>query len=247
VLEISHLHKKYGGVEAVRDVSFEVRGGEIYGLLGPNGSGKSTTLHSLVGIVRPTSGDLEVCGHPADTLEAKRLFGFVPDDLGVPEALSGGEFLTFVRRLYRAEDETRLDALVEIFDMRGALHKLIEEYSHGMKRKLQIIAALAHGPRALIMDEPFRGLDPEATMNLKHLVSTERARGRAVLVATHDLLMAQHYCDRIGIISRGEVVAEGAVRELLSRFGTGSLEDVFLKASGLIDRKNEIEQYFDHL
>ncbi len=247
VLRVDQLRKRYRGVEAVRGVSFEVKGGEIYGLLGPNGSGKSTTLHALVGIIQPTSGDLEVCGHRSHTTRAKHLFGFIPDDLSMPETLSGEEFLTFIRRLYGVDDKGRMDALIEIFGLREALHRLIEEYSHGMKKKLQITASLLHNPKALVLDEPFRGLDPEAVINLKQLLSIEKGRGTGLLVATHDLLMAQRYCDRIGIISEGRVVAEGAVDELLGRFGTNSLEDVFLRASGLLDKRSRLEKHFEHL
>ncbi|HSL00825.1 MAG TPA: ABC transporter ATP-binding protein [Rubrobacteraceae bacterium] len=247
VLRVGHLRKSYRGVDAVRDISFEVRDGEIYGLIGPNGSGKSTTLHALVDIIQPTSGCLEVCGHRASTIRAKQLFGFVPDDLDMPETLSGGEFLAFIRRLYGVTDTGRMDALIEIFGLREALHRLIEEYSHGMKKKLQITASLLHYPRALILDEPFRGLDPEAAISLKRLLSIERARGTGLLAATHDLSMAQRYCDRIGIISGGDLVAEGAVPELLGRFDTDSLEEVFLRASGLLDKRSGLEEHFGHL
>jgi ABC-2 type transport system ATP-binding protein len=247
IIRVVKLRKRYRDTEAVRGVSLEVGGGEIYGLLGPNGSGKSTTLHALVGIIRPTSGELEVCGHRSGTIRAKASFGFIPDDLSMPETLSGEELLTFIKRLYRVEDESRTEALVEIFGLREALHRLIEEYSHGMKKKLQITASLLHNPRALILDEPFRGLDPEAVINLKQLLSIEKRKGTGLLVATHDLLMAQHYCDRIGIISEGTVVAEGSVNELLKRFDSGSLEDVFLRASGLLDKRGRLEEHFEHL
>jgi ABC-2 type transport system ATP-binding protein len=247
VLRIDRLRKSYGDLEAVRGISFEVGGGEIYGLLGPNGSGKSTTLHALVGIIRQTSGDLEVCGYKSHTVRAKHLFGFVPDDLSMPETLSGAEFLDFIRRLYAVEKSVRLDALIEIFGLSETLHRLIEEYSHGMKKKLQIAASLLHNPRALILDEPFRGLDPEAAISLKRLLSLERERGTGLLVATHDLPLAQRYCDRIGVIAEGRIVAEGAVNELLGRFETDSLEEVFLRASGLLERRSGLERHFEHL
>lgn len=247
MLKVDRLRKNYRGVEAVKEVSFRVEGGETYGLLGPNGSGKSTTLHSIVGIVRPTSGSLAICGRPADTVGAKERLGFVPDDLSMPEALTGQEFLRFVGRLYEEENESRTRALVEIFGLGGALGRLIEEYSHGMKKKLQIVAALAHGPRLVILDEPFRGLDPEAAINLRHLLANEKTRGGGILIATHDLLMAQQDCDSIGIISEGKMVIQGPVKELLRNFDTDSLEDVFLKASGLLDRREELEEHFKHL
>lgn len=247
MLKVDRLRKNYRGVEAVKDVSFRVESGETYGLLGPNGSGKSTTLHSIVGIVQPTSGSLEVCGYSADSVEAKERLGFVPDDLSMPETLTGQELLAFVQRLYGAENEGRTEALVEIFGLRDALGRLIEEYSHGMKKKLQIVAALSHAPQVVILDEPFRGLDPEAAINLRHLLANEKARGSGILIATHDLLMAQQDCDSIGIISNGEMVIQGPVEALLRDFGTDSLEDVFLVASGLLGRRKEFERYFEYL
>lgn len=247
VISVADLRKSYRKVRAVAGVSLEVRGGEAYGLLGPNGSGKSTTLHALVGIVRPSGGAATICGFDSRSLEARRLLGFVPDDLGMPETLSGGEFLDFVRSLYGVRDLSRTELLCRVLGLEDALGRLIEEYSHGMKKKLRVVAALLHGPRALVLDEPFGGLDPEAAINLKRLISSEKAKGTAVFVATHDLLAAEHYCDRIGILSDGVLVAEGTANQLFERFGSDSLEEVFLKASGLLDRSREVETYLQHL
>jgi ABC-2 type transport system ATP-binding protein len=247
VISVADLHKSYREVRAVDGVSLEVRGGEAYGLLGPNGSGKSTTLHALVGIVRPTGGTTTISGFDSRSLQAKRFLGFVPDDLGMPETLSGGEFLDFVRSLYGVRDRSRAELLTGILGLEDALGRLIEEYSHGMKKKLRVVAALLHRPKALVLDEPFGGLDPEAVINLKRLISYEKAKGTAVFVATHDLLAAQHYCDRIGILSDGVLVAEGTTGQLFERFGSDSLEDVFLKASDLLDRSREVETYLQHL
>jgi ABC-2 type transport system ATP-binding protein len=247
VISVADLHKSYKRVRAVDGVCLAVRGGEAYGLLGPNGSGKSTTMHALVGIVRPTGGTATICGFDSRSLEARRLLGFVPDDLGMPETLSGWEFLDFVRGLYGVRDRSRAEILTRVLGLEGALGRLIEEYSHGMKKKLRVVAALVHEPRALVLDEPFGGLDPEAVINLKRLISVEKNKGTAVFVATHDLLAAQHYCDRIGILSDGALVAEGTVDRLFERFGSDSLEEVFLKASGLLDRSREVETCLQHL
>ncbi len=247
VISVADLRKSYGKLRAVDGVSFEVRGGEAYGLLGPNGSGKSTTLHALVGIVRPTGGAATISGFDSPSLEAKRLIGFVPDDLGMPETLTGKEFLDFVRSLYGVRDRSRSEILARVLGLEGALGRLIEEYSHGMKKKLRVVAALVHEPEALVLDEPFGGLDPEAVINLKRLIRAEKEKGTAVFVATHDLLAAQDYCDRIGILSDGVLVAEGTTDQLFERFDSGSLEEVFLKASGLLERSREVEAYLQHL
>jgi ABC-2 type transport system ATP-binding protein len=247
VISVTDLHKSYKNLRAVNGVSLEVRGGEAYGLFGPNGSGKSTALHALVDIVRPTGGTTTICGFDSRSPEAKRLLVLVPDELGMPETLSGGEFLDFVRSLYGVRDRSRAEVLVRVLGLEGALGRLIDEYSHGMKKKLRVVAALLHGPRVLVLDEPFGGLDPEAVINLKRLISSEKEKGTAVFVATHDLLAAQHYCDRIGILSDGMLVAEGTTDQLFERFGSDSLEEVFLKASKLLDRSREVETYLQHL
>lgn len=247
VISVVDLRKSYRRVRAVDGVSLEVHDGEAYGLLGPNGSGKSTTLHTLVGVVRPDGGLATICGFDARSLEARSLLGFVPDDLAMPETLTGGEFLDFVRGLYGVADRSRADILARVLGLEDALGRLVEEYSHGMKKKLRVVAALAHGPRALVLDEPFGGLDPEAAINLKRLISVEKRKGTAVFVATHDLLAAEHYCDRIGILSGGTLVAEGTTAELFEQFDTDSLEEVFLKASSLLDRSKEVEAYLQHL
>lgn len=247
VISVADLHKSYKRVRAVAGVSLEVRGGEAYGLLGPNGSGKSTTLHALVGIIRPSGGTATISGFDSRSLEAKRLLGFVPDDLVMPETLSGCEFLGFVRSLYGVRDRSRAEILNRVLGLEGALGRLIEEYSHGMKKKLRVVAALLHEPRALVLDEPFAGLDPEAVINLKRLISSEKKKGTAVFVATHDLLAAQHYCDRIGFLSDGALAAEGTPHQLFERFGSDSLEEVFLKASELLERSREVETYLQHL
>ena len=247
LISVTDLRKSYKEVRAVDGVSLEVRGGEAYGLLGPNGSGKSTTLHALVGIVRPSGGTATISGFDSRSLEAKSLLGFVPDDLGMPETLTGGEFLDFVRSLYGVRDRTRAEILTRILGLEDALGRLVEEYSHGMKKKLRVVAALVHEPKALVLDEPFGGLDPEAAINLKRLISSEKKKGTAVFVATHDLLSAEHYCDRIGILSDGALVAEGTRDQLFERFDSDSLEEVFLKASRLLDRSREVETYLQHL
>jgi len=244
---VEHLRKKYNKLEAVKDISFDVQGGEIFGLIGPNGSGKTTTLHAVVGIVTPTSGRVEIDGIEAGRTAAKHRFGFVPDDLGMPLTLTGEEFLRFTRKLYGIDDDRRTMVLVRIFGMEQALSRLIEEYSHGMKKKLLIIASLLHDPEILIFDEPFRGLDPETVITLKTLISREKERGKAILVASHDLLLAQHYFDRVAVIARGRVVALGTIDALLREYETRSLEEVFLIASGLMKRRKEVEKELDHL
>src|SRR6266542_2258678 len=225
LLDVERLVKRYRNLTAVAGVSFSVHRGETCGLLGPNGSGKSSTLHAVVGVVPPSDGRVRIAGHPADSPAAKRHLGFVPDDLRLPAGLTGAELLALVERLQPAADRSLMDFLVDLLGLGTALSRLVGEYSHGMQRKLQLVAALLHRPELLVLDEPFLGLDPEAALVL-----------RAVLIATHDLLAAERYCDQVVILSEGRVVAEGPPDGLLARYGASSLEGVFLVATGLKER-----------
>ena len=246
-LSVDHLHKKYRDLVAVADISFKVMPGQIYGLLGPNGAGKSTTIHCITGVVTPSQGSIEIRGHRADSIEAKNMLGFVPDDLPLPEALTGREYLRFVSRIYERENWSRLEALAELMGIAGALNRLIREYSHGMHKKLQIAAALAHDPPLLILDEPFRGLDPEALMILREVLDSRRRRGFATLVATHELTAAASMCDNVGIVASGQLKIEGAPNALRDQYGGRTLEDIYLEVSGLLARRGEVREMLDDL
>ena len=232
-LEVRGLCKRYRHFTAVDEVSFSVGDGEVFGLLGPNGSGKSSTLHSITGVVEPTAGSITIGWADAGTPEAKRLTGFVPDDLALPTSLTGREYLALLASLHRTSSAERRDFLVDAFRLRPALGKLLGEYSHGMKRKLQLVGALLHAPRLLILVEPFQGLDPQATVMVRTIIELLTSDGGAVLVATHDLRAAQEYCGRVAILAAGRVVASGAPAALCEQHGRPSLEEVFLAVTGL--------------
>jgi ABC-2 type transport system ATP-binding protein len=234
-IRIRGLRKRYGDFEAVRGIDFEVRAGELFGFLGPNGAGKTTTLMILAGLLRPTSGEVEVAGHSAasDPLEVKRLIGYVPDRPYVYEKLTGREVMRLFGDLYDVEPK-RIDALgrewLARFDLTGKADELVESYSHGMKQRLVLAATLMHDPEVLIVDEPLVGLDPWGARLLKDLMRERCARGRTVLMSTHTLQVAEETCDRIAIINGGSIVARGTIDELrqeLARDGA-SLEDIFL-------------------
>lgn len=235
-LRVVDLVKRYGRFVAVCGVSFTVPSGGITGLLGPNGSGKSSVLHSITGVVTATSGTVTIAGRAHDTAAAKAVTGFVPDDLPLPLNLTGFEYLDLVRRLQPGTDPTLTDELVSLLGMTRALPRLVAEYSHGMKRKIQMIAALGHRPRLLILDEPFRGLDPEAHVILRELIASFVRDGGGVLVATHDLSAAEGYCDAVTVVADGCVVADGPPHRLMDEHGQRSLEGVFLAATGLAER-----------
>ncbi len=235
-LEIRGLTHRYGPLVAVDSLDLTVRPGEILGFLGPNGAGKTTTLRAAAGLLRPEAGDIRIAGAALDRepLAARARLGFVPDQPALYERLTGFEFLEFVAALYRVPApaaEARARALVERFDLAADAGRTVEGYSHGMRQKLSIAAALLHDPPLLMLDEPMVGLDPRAARALKDLLRERAARGCGVLVSTHGLDVAEHLCDRVLILDRGRRRAEGSLAEL--RGGRdATLEDLFLELTG---------------
>jgi ABC-2 type transport system ATP-binding protein len=239
VIRLTDLTKKYGKFTAVDGISLEVPPGELFGLLGPNGAGKTTTMRLIAGILQPTSGSVLVGGVDmlSRPLEAKSRIGFIPDRPFVYDKLTGGEFLRFTAALYSQDGaavERRIDELLEIFDLAAWKHELTESYSHGMRQKLIICGALVHRPELIIVDEPMVGLDPKSARLLKDLFRQFVARGGTVLMSTHTLEVAEVMCDRIAIVYRGKIAAQGTMAELRQQTESGdmSLEDLFLKLTG---------------
>jgi ABC-2 type transport system ATP-binding protein len=236
---LKDLTKRYGKFTAVDGITLDVSRGELFGLLGPNGAGKTTTMRMIAGILRPTSGSVLVDGvdllrHP---LQAKARIGFIPDRPFVYDKLTGGEFLRFAAALYGQDGaavERRIDELLEIFDLAAWKHELTESYSHGMRQKLIICGALVHRPALIIVDEPMVGLDPKSARLLKDLFRQFVDLGGTVLMSTHTLEVAEVMCDRIAIVYRGRIAAQGTMAELRQQTESGdmSLEDLFLKLTG---------------
>ncbi|OGO42591.1 MAG: ABC transporter [Chloroflexi bacterium RBG_16_57_9] len=238
LIETHHLVKRYGDKVAVNDVSFQVHGGEIFGFLGPNGAGKTTTIKMMVGLLQPTSGTVKVAGYDvqAQPLLSKAANGYVPDEPNLYPKLSARELLRFVGDLYemdRRQVERRIDELLRLFDLAEAGDDLIDSYSHGMRQKTVLAAALIHDPKVLVLDEPTVGLDPKSARLIKDILRQMADRGAAVFLSTHILEIAERMCDRIGIINKGELIAEGTMSELRSSGkGETSLEDIFLGLTG---------------
>jgi ABC-2 type transport system ATP-binding protein len=227
VIRLTDLTKRYGKFTAVDGISLEVARGELFGLLGPNGAGKTTTMRMIAGILQPTSG----------SVEAKSHIGFIPDRPFVYDKLTGGEFLRFAAALYGQDGagvERRIDELLEIFDLTAWKHELTEAYSHGMRQKLIICGALVHRPDLIIVDEPMVGLDPKGARLLKDLFRQFVDRGGTVLMSTHTLEVAEVMCDRIAIVFKGKIAANGTMAELRQQTESGdmSLEGLFLKLTG---------------
>lgn len=241
-LVVDSISKRYRGEPVVDELSFSVQPGRTYGLLGPNGSGKSTTLHILTGLLRPTAGSVRLHGVPITSKESRRYLGFAPDDLPLPPALTGEEYLQLHRRLRQRDSAREELGLAEALGIVEHLDKLISEYSHGMKRKLQLTAALAHQPGLLVLDEPYRGLDPESSALLTSILRIFRDKGGAILVATHDMMRAELGCDEVGIIDRGRMAATGSPPHLCEQFGARDLEEVFLRSTGVDQQHADREQ-----
>jgi len=238
LIETSHLVKRYGDKPAVDDVSFQVNGGEIFGFLGPNGAGKTTTIKMIVGLLHPSQGLVKVSGFDvvAQPLQAKAACGYVPDEPNLYAKLTGRELLRFVGDLYGLDKERmqrRSEELLRLFELIDAADETTDSYSHGMKQKISLAAALVHDPKVLVLDEPTVGLDPKSARLIKDILRQMAERGAAIMLSTHILEIAQNMCDRIGIINKGKVVAQGTMAEL-RRSGQeeSSLEDIFLSLTG---------------
>ncbi|HSB88884.1 MAG TPA: ABC transporter ATP-binding protein [Anaerolineales bacterium] len=238
LIELRNLVKKYGDKTAVDDVSLDVYGGEIFGFVGPNGAGKTTTIKAVVGLLRPTSGIVRVAGYDvqAQPLPAKAASGYVPDQPNLYPKLTGRELLRFVADLYGvAADhlDRRVDELLRLFDLTSAADDTIDSYSHGMRQKTSLAAALVHDPKVLVLDEPTVGLDPKSARLIKDILRQMADRGAALFLSTHILEIAERMCDRIGIIHQGRLIAAGTMAELRAAgSGESRLEDIFLSLTG---------------
>jgi ABC-2 type transport system ATP-binding protein len=236
MITLRQLTKRYGDFTAVAGIDLEVPRGELFGFLGPNGAGKTTTLRMIAGILRPTTGTVQIGGIDisADPVAAKMKLGFIPDRPFIYEKLTGAEFLTFVAGLYDQEGpqvEHRARELLALFDLEEWRDELVESYSHGMRQKLIISSAFVHRPEVIVVDEPMVGLDPKAARILKDLFREYTNRGHTIMMSTHTLEVAESMCDRIAIIQAGKIRAHGTMADLRTHATDGAtgLEDIFLK------------------
>ena len=231
MLKIDHLTKTYGDKKAVDDLSLHIAPGEIYGFIGHNGAGKTTTIKACIGILPFDAGEIHIDGLDlkAQPLECKRRIAYIPDNPDLYEYMSGIQFLNFIGDIFRVEPALRRERIhkyAEIFGLTSDLAQPISSYSHGMKQKLAIIAAWIHAPRLIIMDEPFVGLDPMASHQLKEMMRELCDDGGAIFFSTHVLEVAEKLCDKVAIIKEGRLITSGSMEEVK---GNASLEDVFLE------------------
>jgi ABC-2 type transport system ATP-binding protein len=236
MIKLVNLAKHYGRLAAVDSLSLEVQPGEIFGFLGPNGAGKTTTIRVMMGILKPTSGQVFLGGYDVERQpeKAKAISGFIPDRPFIYEKLSGLEFLQFVGRLHQIETvrlEERAAQLLERFELARWKDELVESYSHGMKQRLVVCASLIHEPRILIVDEPMVGMDPKGARKLKDLFRSLSEEGTTVFLSTHSIGVAEEVCHRIGIIQSGRLIACGTMADLSAQAQTqqDNLESVFLE------------------
>ena len=234
MIRLHNVSKTYAKSQskAVDDLSLEIKSGEIFGFLGPNGAGKSTTIKMITGILSPSSGTIEIDGiNIADNpLAAKAIVGFVPDNHETYETLKGLEYLNFIGTMYgvnATDRKAKIDEYATLFGLTDALPKMISTYSHGMKQKLSIIAALIHDPKVWILDEPLTGLDPQSAYQLKQLMRSHADKGNTVFFSSHVIDVVEKVCDRIAIINHGKLVAVDTLENIRADSKV-SLESLFL-------------------
>ncbi len=233
MIEVKGLSKSFGDKHAVSDLSFNVQGGEIAGFIGPNGAGKTTTIRMLTGIIRPDEGSVSIAGTDMlkSPIKAKQDIGFVLDSPDMFLKLTGLEYINFIADVYKVPKDVRRERITKYATKLGmdldVLSGRLTGFSHGMRQKTMIIAALCHEPKVWILDEPMVGLDPQAAFNLKKLMREHADMGNSVLFSTHVLEVAEKICDKIIIINKGKLMYQGALEDL--ERGKGGLEEVFLE------------------
>lgn len=247
-VSLRSVSKTFGTIQAIKDLDLEIEEGIVYGLLGPNGSGKSTVMRMIIGLVRPDSGSIQVCGMDLgeNTIGVKSIVGYVPEDSRMYEYLTGLEYLDFIGDVYGMESDvktSRIDEFIGAFGLEGRENDMISGYSHGMKQKVAIIGAILHRPSLLVLDEPLSGLDPKSARIVKDLVHRLAGEGVTTVFSTHVLEIADAICDRICVLYKGEKIVEGTPRELrkLADMPDSTLEEVFLILTKAEDVRQIVE------
>ncbi len=246
MINLSELTKYFGKLCAVDALTLQVDAGEIFGFLGPNGAGKTTTINMLTGLLRPTSGTATLAGYDIQqqSLQAKAILGLMPDTPQLYEALTGRQFVRMIADLYEVppkQAENEMDTLLDLLELNNAADDQIKGYSYGMQKKILLISLLVHHPKILFLDEPTSGLDPRSARTVREILRERCEKGCTVFMTTHILEIAERICDRVGIISKGRLIAVGTLAELQQRKReshadptndnpqqTETLEDIFL-------------------
>lgn len=226
MVRVANLKKSYGSFTAVDDVSFQIERGEIFGFLGPNGAGKTSTINMIIGLSRPTGGEIEVNGIDVrrQTKKAQAIMGIVPDESNLYNEMDGFDNLCFCASLYgmsKKEREAKALQLLDLFRLNDAGNRPFKAYSKGMRRKLTIAAALIHSPQVLFLDEPTTGIDVESSRQIREIILNLKQQGTTVFLTTHYIEEAERICDRIAFIANGQIVASGTLSELMENVSYG--------------------------
>ncbi len=250
MLRLKKVSKKYGKHLAVKNISFEVAPCSTMGLIGPNGAGKTTTLNLISGILAPLSGSISICGYDLsiNPLAAKQKLAYIPDDPIFFEQLTAREYCEFIASVYRMKQEearAKINNWLSLLKLDNRANDLIETFSHGMRKKLQLAAACLHSPKVIIMDEPTSGLDPEMIYLVKQLLQLLRKQGVATLLATHDLALAEETCTHVCILYRGRMHYNGELKSLMTAHPDSTLEDIFIKIIGADKLRKDLASLVD--
>lgn len=233
MLEVEGLIKKYGNQYAVNGINFSLEGGEVVGLLGPNGAGKSTTMKCIVGLLRKTAGEIRIGGHDHLSVEAKKLFSYIPETPHVYDLLTVHEHLQFIAQAYSVSDwKQQAEHWMEMYELIDKKDKLGRDLSKGMRQKVSICCALLPDPKVLFFDEPMIGLDPKAIKNTKRIFRELKEQGKTILVSTHLIDSVESIADRIMIMKDGNIIGNDTLTNLKANFNQendASLEDLFLE------------------
>lgn len=237
MIHFEHVTRTFGQKTAVDDASFTVNEGCITGFIGPNGAGKTTSIHMITGVLKPSEGTILLNGKniTTDPIEAKKQFVCVPDSPNLFSRLTGQEYISFMADIFQVPEQERKEReerLLDLFELKDAVNERMSTYSHGMRQKALIIAALVCDPDIWILDEPMTGLDPISSFHLKELMKEHAAKGKAVFFSTHVLEVAEKLCDKVILINQGKIVYEGTLQNLQQMHEGKTLEEIFLLVTG---------------
>lgn len=229
MISIKNVNKSYDGkIKALDNVSFDIKDGEIFAFIGHNGAGKTTMIKSIIGILDFDSGDITINNYSIkkDPIKCKKEMAYVPDNPDLYENMKAIDFIDFICDMYDVDDRSSIIKYAKMFEIEDKLYNDISSFSHGMKQKVALIAAFAHNPNVIIMDEPFVGLDPKAVYDVKEIMKKMAHEGKTIFFSTHILDVAEKLCDRVAIIKDGKIVKIGKMKDIK---GDESLEKVFLE------------------
>nr|WP_041605752.1 ABC transporter ATP-binding protein [Halothermothrix orenii] len=251
VISIKNLRKSFGSNEVLKGVNLEVYPGQVIGYIGPNGAGKSTTVKIMLGIIEEYEGQIEIFGEDiTGQTDYKKRIGYVPEDGEIYESLTGYEYLTFLGKIYGLDFESankKAERLSQLFGIEESYHSPISSYSKGMKQKLLIIASLLHNPDILFLDEPLSGLDANSVMVLKELLARLARQGKTIFYCSHIMEVVEKISNRILLINKGQIVADGSFEELKAKSKQGSLEGIFNQLTGFSEHQKIADEIISTL